>query len=143
MEIVLLLLIAIALTAYIAIQLAAAQEVTVHTVLTSQQVFQTVSGTFNAKLNTVRRDGNTMTVKARYKRDAPVFAVEAAPNTDGGCDVTFAMQEWTSGRHRLGRSGLISIPLGRAHALWVLRKRLTITRRIHRLESTGKPSVMP
>lgn len=136
MEIVLLLLVVGALTAYIATQVAAAREVGVRTTLTPEQVFQTVSGTFNAKLNTIRHDGKTMTVKARYKRDAPVFSVETDPTAGGGCDVTFAMQEWTTGRYLLGRGGLIAIPLGRGHALWVLRKRLTIIRRIRRLQAT-------
>lgn len=136
MEILFVLIVVLLLAVHIAVQLAAAQEVTFHSPLSPDAVHAQVPGAFIARLHEIRRSGARTTIRPRYKRHAPTFSVETDP-APGGSVVTIAMEEWTSISRRFGRRGGLSIPLGRAHAFWVLRKRRTISARLQTAPAEG------
>jgi hypothetical protein len=117
--------------AVVTVQVMAARQMQVRTVLPAQEALDVVRACFHEKFHHFERSGDTLEIRPRYKRHAPTLSarVEAA---EGATVIGLWMSEWTTETVSFGRSGIFALPVGRGHALWILRKRWAVRSRLQK-----------
>lgn len=112
----------------IAVQVAAIGQTDVATTARADEVLNAAQSAFMAKLTEFTRSGNELTIRPRFKKDAPTMTVTVA-----GGSASVWWSKWSS--HYAG-----PIPMGRNHALWVARKKRKVARAISALPATQASS---